>query len=122
MFLLLLAIPLRIAEIEVRTPDVTEFKATVEVRTRVRNDRPMPAVATLQMTIRDASGQSIAMIESLRKIPAAGTAEFLQVKDGISHPHLWKADDPYVYRVELVLREGDRVLDTVSRELRFVIM
>jgi beta-galactosidase len=94
----------------VTTPSVTDEKARVELRTRVQNERADAVSVTLETVVVDASGQSVARGEVVRRI-APGSTEAIEGTFDVAHPRLWDVDAPYLYTAESVVREGERVLD-----------
>ena len=94
----------------VTTPSVSEERARVEVRTRLQNERADAVTVTLETTIFDASGQSVARGEVVRRI-APGSSEAIEGAFDVARPHLWDVNSPYLYKAESVVRDGERVLD-----------
>ena len=94
----------------VTTPDVTDERARVEVRTELLNRRPETARVTLQATVLDADGRAVAQAESDRAMGAQSNDK-VNVRLDVPRPHRWDVDDPYLYSVLTVVREGQRVLD-----------
>lgn len=94
----------------VTTPDVSEERARVVVRTELLNGRPEVARVTLQTTVLDAEGRSVAQVEVDRTV-AARSSEAADVGIDVPQPHRWDVEAPYLYSILTVVREGQRVLD-----------
>jgi beta-galactosidase len=90
----------------ITTPDVHREKASVVLKTSVRNSRQQDQPIVLKTVIRDADGQEI----------AAAVSEIIAVKDTVTeiaqevivaNPILWSVDHPYLYRaVSRILYNG----------------
>jgi beta-galactosidase len=94
----------------VTTPAVSDERARVVVRTILQNRRSEPAAVTLETTVVDATGQAVARVVTERHVPP-GSTDSADVQLAVARPHRWDVDDPYLYAVKSVVREGDRVLD-----------
>jgi beta-galactosidase len=107
----------------VRTPMVTEEVARVEVLTRVVNDGDTAKACALDTKILDAEGRVVAASKKAHPLSpdhhplARGqTNEFVQ-RIRVTSPHLWSVDDPYLYTVQSVVRDGDQVVDRYETPL-----
>ncbi|WP_426349754.1 glycoside hydrolase family 2 protein [Alloiococcus sp. CFN-8] len=86
------------------TPEITGADAKVEVEVYLTNEK---AEQTLSYEIKDAEGNTVAE-------GTQGAGEKKAVFD-IPNVHLWHGrKDPYLYTAEVVLTEGEEVLDKVS--------
>jgi dienelactone hydrolase len=103
----------------VTTPAVTDDRASVEVKTWVRNDYPDARTCTLVTTVQDAAGNSILESTSTESIAPGAIREFTQRLGPVAKPHLWSPDTPYLYRVTTEVRDGRRVADTYDSPLGF---
>jgi len=95
----------------VTTPDVTESKAIIEVKTKVKNENEIPRKCNLTTTIVDAEGLVVAEIENHYTIPANNEYEFLQ-KTEINLPQLWSIENPYLYKAYSIVEDSNQVVDT----------
>ena len=104
--------PVRVAHwgTYVTTPDVTDAHATVAVRTELQNSRPAAVKATLETTVEDAAGRQVTKSVALLDLAAGGTLTANQ-RLAVATPHRWDIDDPYLYSVVSVVKDGDKVLD-----------
>jgi len=94
----------------VTTPAVSEARATVSVRTEIRNRTPQPARITLETSILDHQGASVGREISDRTI-AADATEVVEAQVDVGNPRRWDIDRPYLYEVRSTIRENGRVLD-----------
>jgi beta-galactosidase len=100
--------------IYVSTPAVTAEQAEVAVLARLRNAGARPRRLTLVTRIADAQGQVVATgAQPLRLAP--GVAREATAALVLPRPRLWQGrDDPYLYTLTAELRDGKRVVDSVS--------
>lgn len=94
----------------VTTPQVSDEKATVAVRTELRNRSGREAKVTLRSSIRDAAGKTVAA--DLRSVTIG--AEGVATTTGqltVDRPQRWDIDRPYLYTVLSEVMEANRVVD-----------
>lgn len=103
--------------IYVSTPRVTAQQADVTVLSRLRNAGNRPRQLTLITRIADAKGRNVASgAQPLRLAPGA-TSEVTTAL-ALPNPRLWQGrSDPYLYNVTAELREGKRIIDSVTEPL-----
>ncbi len=103
--------------IYVSTPSVTPEKAEVAVLTRLRNSGNKPRKLAVVARIGDADGRTVASATAPVRL-AAGQASELTTPLALTNPRLWQGRaDPYLYSVTVELREGSRVIDSVTEPL-----
>lgn len=92
----------------VQTPNVSKEFSDLRIQTEVDNTDGSAHEISLRHTLLDADGVKQLEIESETKSAApAETIEFDDTYTGISNPHLWSVDDPYLYTVKTeVYRDG----------------
>jgi len=95
---------------DVTTPEVTDKEATVQVRTKVANQGDQSANISLETSIVDPTGTTVASITTSTEVGAETTAEFDQSVQ-IPGPWLWSLESPHLYKAISVVREGKEVLD-----------
>ncbi len=100
----------------VRTPKVSETLAHVEVLTQVQNDGETPRDCTLVTTIFDANDETVGTTKSQHPLAPGQTYEFVQ-RIKVTPPHLWSVDDPYLYRVQSIIQQGDVRVDVYETPL-----
>jgi len=94
----------------VTCPRVTAERATVQVKTRVRNDGKTASTCTLVTALIDKDGKTVQTIEATQEVGATGEYEFVQ-QVRVDKPNLWSDGDPYLYKVHSELKDPARVLD-----------
>ena len=113
----------------VTTPEITAEKATVAIKTTVRNEDKSPKKITLRQTILDAAGKAVATVEDVFDI-AAGAGQAFPQKLAVSKPKLWSPDEPNLYTIRTEVIRGTRDADVYQlmdvydtplgiREIRF---
>ncbi|MBN2389989.1 MAG: DUF4982 domain-containing protein [Anaerolineae bacterium] len=104
--------PLHVAHwgVFVRTPLATASVARVEVLTQVQNERDQEKACILTTTVVDAEGNAVATAESRHPIAPGETHTFTQ-RIRVTQPHLWSVEDPYLYTVSSVVKDGEDEVD-----------
>lgn len=100
----------------VTTPEVTEAKAEVKVRTRLKNETNGEVKAVLISRILSADGKSVAEQEQDVLLDAEGLQEETQQLT-LPKPRLWSLEDPYRYRVRTEVLVDGQLLDTYTTPL-----
>ncbi len=94
----------------VTTPRVTKDAASVNVKTRVRNEGIAAAVCTLVSAIVDRDGKAVQSHEASQSISPNDEYEFAQ-QLAMDKPNLWGVGAPYLYKLRSTVRAGQQVLD-----------
>jgi beta-galactosidase len=94
----------------IRTSDVTEQSARLQVVTTIRNDREHDQPMTLSTTIYDARDIELVRAASQIVIPRSRGATIGQELT-LNHPILWSTDNPYLYKAISRIECGGRVVD-----------
>ena len=95
----------------VSTPKVSKSNATIEMKTKVKNENNVSKECKLITKIIDAEGIVVAEMAGSHSIPANSEYEFVQ-RTKINHPHLWSLDDPYLYKAYSIVENDEDVVDT----------
>ncbi len=94
----------------VTTPRVSKEAATVNLKTRVRNERSTAAACTLSNAILDADGKVVQSQETSQEIAPYDRYEFAQAF-AVTQPNLWGVNTPYLYKVRGTVTVGGQVVD-----------
>ena len=98
-------VPHGLYRMTVSTPDVTQAKAVVVVKTQVVNARKTSRTLVLSMEIKDAAGHTVAQSSEQLRL-AAGERRDIERTLTVEKPHLWDGvNDPYLYRTDLRLAD-----------------
>jgi beta-galactosidase len=105
------------AGVRLTTPSASAKQVVIQAESTVRNDLTRARECTLVTEIRDRGGTLAAcMTDKLNIAPGAETT-LTQRCDAIASPHLWSPDDPYLYQVFTIIREGEHELDRMKTAL-----
>lgn len=100
--------------VAVTTPEVSEQKATVQVKTVLKNETPSGRRVTLITTLFDAQKQHVGEEKTVIELPANGTKE-VALKVQVQQPSLWSPENPYLYEARCTVAEGDEEKDCVTQ-------
>lgn len=100
--------------VAVTTPEVSEQKATVQVKTVLKNETPSGRRVTLTTTLFDAQKQHVGEEKTVIELPANGTKE-VALKVQVQQPSLWSPENPYLYEARCMVAEGDEEKDCVTQ-------
>jgi beta-galactosidase len=111
--------------VRIDTEALSPTTAQLKVQVQLRNAGPQPAQRVLNLTLRDASGRTVAQqrLPVLLPVqaadsPAAGPAHTVSATLQVAKPHLWQGVfDPYLYRFSAELLQDQRVADVVQLPL-----
>jgi beta-galactosidase len=96
----------------VTTPEVTDAKAKVIVRTQLENRGSNAAKVTLETTILDAAGKQVARSTTPTDVNLVpGAKPTLEMTIEVANPHRWDLETPYLYSVVSTVREGGKQSD-----------
>ena len=94
----------------VTTPEVSDSKAKVQVRTEVRNRGAKRARVTLETAVLDGQGKVVAHITSVLALAAGGEQKVVASVE-VPKPQRWDIDRPYLYKLVSTIRSGEREID-----------
>lgn len=95
----------------VTMPSVSEGSAAICVRSTVENHLDIETKVTVEVTLLDPDGESVASGRKAATIPFDGSTE-LEQSFSITKPRRWDIDSPELYTARTVIRVGDKVVDT----------
>jgi beta-galactosidase len=94
----------------ITTPEVSEDKATVAVKTEIRNRTPDASNVTLETSIVDAAGKRVTRVATNQAVPGGGGSTVEQTLN-VTSPRRWDVDKPYLYQLVSEVKRGNRVVD-----------
>jgi beta-galactosidase len=94
----------------ITTPEVSAQSATVNVKAKVVNDSKQSGAFTVETTITDASGKTVATAASKQNIASGATIEFPMALT-VSSPNRWDVEQPYLYNARVKIRSDKTVVD-----------
>lgn len=94
--------------------DVAGKNATVTIEATLENEALDPVEATVSAYVTDRKGNKLA--ETREQTMSLGLNGNTTVKQQliINNPRLWSLEDPYLYRVNVVVKSGKQVVDQVN--------
>lgn len=103
----------------IRTPEVNNSAASVEITTLLTNDMPQPTEIRVENIICDADGKEVKKTQAEVKLAASETKTDISKKIKIDSPRLWDIDDPYRYMVytRILDKRKGTLLDEVVNPL-----
>ena len=108
--------PVHVAEwgTYVTSPQVMDDKATVSVKTEVRNDSTNEAKIEIRHTILDSSGKTVSKGAAPSVAVSADATRTVPASLTVTNPQRWDMDHPYLYTLVTEIVDGDRVIDKYS--------
>lgn len=103
--------------VSITTPTVKKSSATISVKTTVRNSYPDDRKISVLTRVVDEENHVVLKMKSTREVPAGSDVVFSQVNGITENVHLWSPDNPYLYRVNTTVFDGDQALDCVENPL-----
>lgn len=100
----------------VTTPEVSKEKATVRLRTEVKNTSEASADVVLNSVILDPQGNAVAKAE-LKQSVAGGTMHDFDQSFVVTYPQRWSPDTPDLYQVVSTVTTGGKTVDTYTTPL-----
>ena len=101
----------------IKQTSVTKDAAELEVTIKLRNANSSAKTATVRCTVIDEMGKPIQQASSREALGSNSVADVIK-HITIAKPHLWNGRiDPYLYRVAIIVSDGDKVTDTVTQPL-----
>jgi beta-galactosidase len=94
----------------ISTPRVSKDAATVQIKTRIRNDSGAAASCTLITSLLEGDGQEIQSAQANQEVTAGGEYEFTQ-QISVAKPRLWSLADAYLYKVRSTIRIQEHAVD-----------
>jgi beta-galactosidase len=94
----------------VTATQVSKDAATLQIKTKVRNDGSNLARAKLNTILLDLDGRPIQQTEASREIAPKAEYEFVQQLN-VERPLLWSPKYPNLYRVRSAIREQEQLVD-----------
>ena len=103
----------------IRTPEVNNSAASVEITTLLTNNTLQPAEIRVENVICDADGKEVKKTHAEIKLASGETKTDISKKIKIDSPRLWDIDDPYRYMVytRILDKKKGTLLDEVVNPL-----
>jgi beta-galactosidase len=97
--------------------EVKEKQATVFVEATIKNEQITDASATLYSYLTNRNGKVLAQSKPQAiRLPKNGSTSIKQ-QFTLANPRLWSLEDPYLYRVVSVIKQGNRIIDSLKQRI-----
>lgn len=97
----------------VKTPQVSQAEATVDIEVTVRNDRANSEAMTVVTEIQSPDGKTVATMLSETKVATGVTAKLRQ-SERVTNPRLWSTNSPALYQAVTRVLQSGKVVDEVT--------
>lgn len=94
----------------VTTPEVAATRATVAIKTEVRNRLSNSASIVLRTSVVDPAGREVTRVDTPATVPA-GDGQTVPTQLVVVRPQLWDIENPRLYTLVTEVMEGDKVVD-----------
>jgi beta-galactosidase len=99
--------------VNIRTPDLSKQKATVQIKTLIKNETDLPQSIILNTQLwskdTDNAGDNQIIMELL-----ANSEKEIEQTITVSKPMLWTQENPYLYRAQTQVLKDDNVIDNTQ--------
>ena len=104
--------PIHVAQwgLTVTTPDISPEKATVQIKTKVKNETNLPQSITVKTLILGANSKKAGANQMTLNLPANREKEIEQAVQ-VSKPLLWTPETPQLYQAQVQILKADRIID-----------
>jgi beta-galactosidase len=98
----------------VTTPEVSDEKATVSVKTEIRNQSGQETQVKVRHIVLDPSGKPVSKTSAGVLAVSADAARTVPASLTVSNPQRWDMDHPYLYTLVTEVLQGNQVIDKYS--------
>lgn len=108
--------PVYIADwgVAITTPEVSPKKATVQIKTLLKNETNLPQSLVIKtLIVKGSNSKSVADSQSKIELPANGEKEVTQIIK-VSNPQLWTPETPHLYAASIQVLKGNKVIDNTN--------
>jgi beta-galactosidase len=99
--------------VNITTPEVTSKKATVQIKTLVKNETALPQTVTLKTLLLDATSKGTGSNQVKVELSAGSEREVIQTL-AIQKPMLWSPETPYIYQAQVQVIKNGVVVDNTK--------
>ena len=101
------------------TVDPLNMNAAINIRTTVRNENSEVKKATIITRVIDSDGIVVLKLVDTKIIGVGADYTFNQIGSIEDNLRLWQIDDPYLYRVNSLVLDGDKPVDCIENRTGF---
>jgi hypothetical protein len=103
----------------VTTPFVSAEKASVNIKTEVKNDNKNEVELTITSILLDPKGNSIKEVSSKNKVKSEAKIVCDQNINEIANPELWSPESPNLYKIKTFIYKNDSLVDNQTSTFGF---
>ncbi|OQP56911.1 beta-galactosidase [Niastella vici] len=100
--------------VTITTPEISKAKATVAVRTSIKNETDQPQRIILHTLLACQQSKAAGNNELTVDLPANGIKEVTQ-QITVSNPRLWSPQTPITYKAQIKMLKGRVAIDSISQ-------
>lgn len=89
-------------------------KASITTETEIENRIFSPVNITAQTCLYNRNGKKIACSAEQKISVSTSKINIIKQRLDFFNPHVWSLDDPYLYRVNVIIKQNGRVVDEVT--------
>ena len=101
--------------VAISTPEVTNEKAKVQIKTIVKNETASSQIILLATNITNKKGRSVAKTDIKIELQPNEEKEVTQ-NLAVENPALWSLETPNLYAANVNIRQGNKDLDVITRD------
>jgi len=104
--------PIHVAQwgVTIGTPDVSPEKATVQIKTKVKNETNLPQSIMLKTQLLGENAKKSGANQLTLELPANSEKEIEQAVQ-VSKPLLWTPENPHLYQAQVQIFKGKEIVD-----------
>ncbi len=95
------------------TTKVARNSAKLLIETKVENNNASAGNASVTTYVTTRDGQTVASATSPAMMVSSNGIATIKQSVSIPDPHLWKLEDPYLYRVITLVKQGNKTIDSI---------
>ena len=99
--------------VAITTPDISLGKATVQVKTLVKNERDLPQSIVLSTQLIDRNNKSVGNSALEVEMPANSEKEVIQTIT-VHNPLLWSPETPNLYQAQIKVMQASKTIDMTN--------
>ncbi|MEO8533990.1 MAG: sugar-binding domain-containing protein [Flavobacterium sp.] len=96
--------------VDISTPEISSKKATVQVKTKVKNETSSTQNVVLKTLLWNKDSKSAGNAQVKVELPANSEKEITQIIQ-VSNPMLWTPETPHLYQAQIQILKDKKVLD-----------
>jgi len=100
--------------VAIATPEVSSGKATVQIKTVIKNETDKPQSILLSTQLTGKNNKNVANNQVKVQLPAKSEKEVTQTVT-VLNPSLWTPETPHLYEAGIQVTQGDKLVDRLQQ-------